>query len=253
MDLLLKGRKALVTGGSKGIGRRIADLLAEEGVDVAVCGRNADDVSSAVAALGAKGVRASGRALDVGDGAALKAWVTDVGNELGGLDIVVPNVSALAIGHAEEQWNAQYQIDLLHTIRTVEAAMPFLEQSDAGSIVAIATVSGRELDFAAGAYGALKAALIHYIQGLALSLAPKGIRANTVSPGNIFFAGGPWDNIKKNIPDLYNAALALNPTGRMGKPEEIAYAAVMLASPRASFITGTNLVADGALTKGVQF
>ncbi len=253
MDLGLKGRNALVTGGSKGIGRRIADLLAEEGANVAICGRNADDVASAVEALKAHGGKVSGRALDVADAAALQGWVKDVAAEFGGLDIAVANVSALAIGHDENAWTAQFQVDMLHTIRTVDAAMPFLEKSDAGAIVAVSSVSGRELDFAAGAYGAMKAALIHYIQGLALSLAPKGIRANTVSPGNIFFEGGPWDNIKQNMPDLYQQALALNPTGRMGKPEEIAYAAVMLASPRASFITGANLVADGALTRGVQY
>ncbi|MEZ5668478.1 MAG: SDR family NAD(P)-dependent oxidoreductase [Alphaproteobacteria bacterium] len=253
MDLQLKGKKALVTGGSKGIGRRIADLLAEEGCDVAVCGRNAGDVDDAVKALAARGVRASGRALDVGDGPALAQWVNDVAAEFGGLDVVVPNVSALAIGQDENAWNAQFQIDMLHTIRTVNAAMPHLEKSPAGSIVVISSVSGRELDFAAGAYGAMKAALIHYTQGLALQLAPKGIRANSVSPGNIYFKGGPWDHIEQNMPDLFKQALALNPTGRMGKPEEIAYAAVMLASPRASFITGCNLVADGALTRGVQY
>lgn len=253
MDLGLKGKKALVTGGSKGIGRRIADLLADEGCDVAVCSRTQSDVDAAVEAIGAKGVRASGRALDVADGPALQGWIADVANEFGGLDVVVANVSALAIGHDDAAWNAQFQVDMMHTIHTVDAAMPFLEKSEAGSIVVISSVSGRELDFAYGAYGAMKAALIHYTQGLALQLAPKGIRANTVSPGNIYFKGGPWDNIEQNMPDLFNLALSLNPTGRMGTPEEIAYAAVMLASPRASFITGANLVADGALTKGVQY
>ena len=140
----------------------------------------------------------------------------------------------------------------MHTVRVAEAALPHLESSDGGAIVAISSVSGREIDFAAPAYGTMKAAVVHYIQGLAYRLAPKGIRANTVSPGNTYFEGGIWHNVETGNPELFREALSLNPTGRMGTPEEIAYAVTMLASPLASFITGTNLVADGALTRGVQ-
>jgi NAD(P)-dependent dehydrogenase (short-subunit alcohol dehydrogenase family) len=253
MDLGLSGRKALVTGGTKGIGRAIADLLAAEGADVAICSRNADDVAAAVTALKAHGGTATGRAVDVADGPALAAWVADAAGELGGLDIVVPNVSALAVGGDDAAWKAGFDIDMMGTVHAVNAAMPFLEKSDAGSIVIISSVSGREIDFAAGPYGAFKAALIHYAQGLAFNLAAKNIRANTVSPGNTYFPGGVWENIEKGIPDLFAKAMALNPTGRMGKPEEMARAAVFLASPAASFITGTNLVVDGALTRGVQY
>ncbi len=121
------------------------------------------------------------------------------------------------------------------------------------AIVIVSSVSGREIDFAAGPYGAFKAALIHYAQGLAFNLAGKGIRANSLSPGNVYFAGGVWAQIEQGMPDLFARALALNPTGRMGRPEEMARAAVFLASPAASFITGANLVVDGALTRGVQF
>jgi NAD(P)-dependent dehydrogenase (short-subunit alcohol dehydrogenase family) len=253
MDLGLGGRKALVTGGTKGIGRAIVDILAAEGAAVALCSRNADEVADTVAALRRAGATATGRALDVADGAALQAWVREAAAELGGLDIVIPNVSALAISNDEAGWRAGFEVDLMHSIRTVEAALPFLEKSDAAAIVIISSVSGREIDFAAGPYGAFKAALIHYAQGLAYNLAAKGIRANTVSPGNIYFKGGVWEKIEQNMPDLYARALALNPTGRMGRPEETARAAVFLASPAASFITGTNLVADGALTRGVQY
>jgi 3-oxoacyl-[acyl-carrier protein] reductase len=119
--------------------------------------------------------------------------------------------------------------------------------------VTIASVSGREVDFAAGPYGTMKAAIIHYTQGLAYQLAAKGIRANSLSPGNTYFPGGVWENIERSNPELFAAALGLNPTGRMARPEEIARAAVFLASPAASFVTGANLLVDGALTRGVQF
>jgi 3-oxoacyl-[acyl-carrier protein] reductase len=253
MDLGLKGLRAIVTGGTRGIGRAIAETLAAEGADVAICARHAEDVSAAVSKLQSKGVRAVGAAVDVGDGPALKAWTQSVAKSLGGIDIVVANVSALAIGGDEESWKKGFDVDLMGAVRLVDAAMPYLEASKAASIVTISSVSGRELDFAAGPYGAFKAALIHYTQGLAYRLAAKGIRANTVSPGNTYFDGGVWNQIEDGNPTLYAQALALNPTGRMGTPQEMANAVAFLASRAASFVTGTNLVVDGALTRGVQF
>jgi 3-oxoacyl-[acyl-carrier protein] reductase len=253
MDLGLAGMKALVTGGTKGIGRAVAEHFAAEGCDVAICARNAEEVAQTVAALSQRGVKATGRTVDVADGLALTQWVGDVGTELGGIDIVVSNVSALAIGQDDASWQAEFNIDMMGTVRAVNAAMPFLEKSKAASIVVISSVSGREVDFAAGPYGVFKAALIHYAKGLSFQLAPKNIRVNTLSPGNTYFPGGVWEKIEHGNPDLYKQALALNPTGRMGKPEEIARGVVFLASPAASFITGTNLVVDGALTRGVQF
>jgi 3-oxoacyl-[acyl-carrier protein] reductase len=152
----------------------------------------------------------------------------------------------------EENWAKCFGIDLMGTVRLVDAALPLLEQSNAASIVTISSVSGREVDFFEGPYGSIKAALIHYTQGLAHRLAPKGIRANTVSPGNTLFDGGSWDNAQRNRPDFFNTALALIPAGRMGTAAEMAAAVVFLASPVSGFTSGTNLVVDGALTKGVQ-
>jgi 3-oxoacyl-[acyl-carrier protein] reductase len=253
MDLQLKGLKALVTGGTKGIGRAIVETLAAEGADVAFCARNAADVAAAEIALKAMGPRAFGTALDIADAANLKAWVGEAAAALGGIDIVVANVSALSIGTDEESWRRGFEVDMMGCVRLVEAAMPFLEKSKAAAIVSISSVSGREIDFAAGPYGAFKAALIHYTQGLAYHLAGKGIRANTVSPGNTYFEGGVWHQIQEGNPALYKTSLDLNPTGRMGTPQEMANAVAFLASPAASFVTGTNLVVDGALTRGVQF
>jgi 3-oxoacyl-[acyl-carrier protein] reductase len=253
MDLGLKGSRVLVTGGTKGIGRAVAETFASEGANVGICARNQADVDRTVSALKARGVSAYGGSADVSDGAALKAWVTNMATQLGGIDVVVANVSALSVGPDDESWEKEFSTDMMGTVRLVNAAMPYLEKSEAGAIVTISSVSGREIDFAAGPYGTFKAAIIHYTQGLAYQLASKGIRANTVSPGNTYFEGGVWNTIKDNNPELYKTALALNPTGRMGTPQEMANAVVFLASRAASFITGTNLVVDGALTRGVQF
>lgn len=253
MDLGLKGLNVLISGGSKGIGRRCAEYFAQEGANVSICARDKATVDEAVAQLTKSGVKALGHSVDVGNKDALEAWIAESAKALGGVDIIVPNVSALAVEDNEDAWRKEFEIDMLHTVRFVNAALPYLEKSNAPSVTIISSVSGREIDFTGPAYGAFKAALIHYSQGMAFKLAPKMIRVNSVSPGNTYFKGGVWEYIENNLPDLFKEALRLNPTGRMATPEEIARGVVFLASPASSFTTGTNLVIDGALTRGVQY
>jgi NAD(P)-dependent dehydrogenase (short-subunit alcohol dehydrogenase family) len=251
MALQLNGTRVLVTGGTRGIGRAIVEAFLREGATVGFCARRADEVSATQDALKDLG-SVTGSVVDVGDEDALTAWVEDSAQAFGGLDVVVANVSALAIPDTEENWQASLNVDLMHTVRLVRAAMPHLERSDAASIIAISSVSGRESDFASGPYGTAKTAIIGYINGLAMQLAPKGIRANTVSPGNTYFEGGVWQSIETGDPALYDMAVGLNPTGHMGTPEEVAGPVVFLASPVSRRISGTNLVVDGALTRGIQ-
>jgi NAD(P)-dependent dehydrogenase (short-subunit alcohol dehydrogenase family) len=252
MDLKLAGLRAVVTGGTRGIGRAIVEILLEEGASVAFCARSREAVATAEAELSGGAGKVIGSTVDVADGAALQAWVDESAERLDGIDIVVANVSAMSTPDTEENWAKCVQIDLMGTVRLVNAALPYLERSDAASIVTVSSVSGREIDFFEGPYGAVKAAVVHYTQGLAHRLAAKGIRANTVSPGNTFFEGGSWDDAKRNRPEMYAATLALIPAGRMGTAQEMASAVAFLASPVSSFTSGTNLVVDGALTRGVQ-
>lgn len=251
MDLNLDGRSAIITGASSGIGRHAAEAFAREGCDVGICARGEEGVRKTVQRLEALGVKAFGRALDVADREDLERWVTDAAEALGGLDIVVANVSALGSGQGEEAWRRAVDVDLMHTVRTVEAALPHLRDSDAASIVIVSTVSARQ---ARGArpYGTLKAALNHYGKGLAVQHASEGIRANVLSPGTIYVEDGFWGEVERKDPEAFEEALKHNPTGRMGKPEEVARSIVFLASPASSFTSGTNLLVDGAITPGVQ-
>lgn len=253
MDLGLTGKRAIVTGGTRGIGRRIVELLVAEGCDVGFCARDATEVAAMVRDLGGDGRRLIGDAVDVTDDAGLRQWIDATAQALGGLDILVPNASALASGADEEAWRKGMDVDILGTVRCVEAAMPYLEASSAAAIVAIASTAAINTVGGVRAYSGVKAALVNYLSGLSTNLGAKGIRANTVSPGAIYFEGGVWDVRKREAPDAYAAAVARCPLGRLGTPEEVANAVVFLASPAASFISGTNLIVDGAATTRIQF
>ena len=252
MDLGLNGKKAIITGATRGIGRAIAEQLAAEGASLAICARNADEVTATVEALTASGATCIGAAVDVSDKDAYQAWIASAAEELGGLDIFIPNVSAGGGQMDENGWRANFEVDLLGTTRGIEAALPHLQASEAGAIVIIATTAAVETFLGPQPYNAIKAALITHGKQLSQALAGDGIRVNCVSPGPIYFAGGAWEFIENNMPDIYNATLADIPIGRMGTPQEIANTVAFLASPAASLVTGVNLVADGGFTKRVQ-
>lgn len=256
MDLGLKGKKAIVTGGTRGIGRAIAETLAGEGVDIAICARNQDQVDEAVAALSSKGVKATGGVADIADGEGLKKWIADMGKTMGGIDILVANASALANGNDEKSWRACFEIDVLGAVNAFEAALPFLteaaKKSGDASATFISSISAAENDNA-NAYGAQKAAQIHLAKGLARQHAGDHVRVNTVSPGTVYFKGGVWSMVEDHMPDMFKQAMSRNPTGRMATPQDIANAAVFLASPASSFTTGSNLVVDGAISRRVNF
>src|SRR5690242_13672893 len=256
VDLQLKGKNAVILGGTRGIGRAIADTLAIEGANVAICARNPDQVKDAVAALKDKGIKATGGAVDIMDGTALKSWVEKSANELGGIDILVSNAGAMAQGGDPASWEQNFRLDVLGAVNAFEAARPYLEASGEkrgdASIVIISSISAAVAD-TASSYGPIKAALIHMAKGLARQYAKKKIRINVVSPGTVYFNGGIWNQVEQHQPQRFQDALTRNPTGRMATPQEIANAAVFLASPASSFTTGSNLIVDGAISNRVNF
>lgn len=256
MDLGLKGKNAIILGGTRGIGRAIADTLAKEGANVAVCARNADQVASAVAELKALGLNATGASVDVTDGPALKAWIAEAAGQLGGLDILISNAGAMAQGNDVAAWESNFKLDVLAAVNAFDAAQPHLEKAAAASgdaaFIIISSISAAMAD-RGDSYGPIKAALIHMAKGLARQHAKAGIRVNVVSPGMVFFEGGVWHTVKTNAPDFFAQANARNPTGRCATPQEIANAAVFLASPASSYTTGANLIVDGAVSNRVNF
>jgi NAD(P)-dependent dehydrogenase (short-subunit alcohol dehydrogenase family) len=257
MDLQLAGRKAIVTGATKGIGLSIARMLADEGVDLAICARTAADVRKTVEELAGKGIKAYGDAVDVQDRDAYTRWIESACDRLGGLDIFVSNTTGTPGLAGETGWKATFEIDVMGAVRGVETALPHLRKSTSAAVVLIGSISGvmSKMIPAPGAfaYGAGKAALIAYGAMLSKQVAKDGIRVNTVSPGPIYFEGGPWDRIRQHAPAVLADAQAHCVIGRLGRPEDVAASVVFLASPVSGFTVGQNLHVDGGYMEHIAF
>ena len=233
------GRRVLVAGGSRGIGRAIAVGFARAGAKVSACARGAEGL----AALRAEGV-AHVKPTDLADAAQVAAWVEEAAAALGGVDVLVNNASGFGAGDSEDGWKKSLDVDVMATVRASQAALPHLRASK-GCIVNTTSISGLGPSVRTPAYAAVKALVINYTASQAAALAKDGIRVNAVAPGSIEFPGGTWEKRRAEDPALYNRILASIPFGRLGEPEEVADVALFLASPLARWVTGQTIVVDG--------
>ncbi len=254
MDLGLRGKSVLITGATAGIGRRVADLFAEEGANVAICSRSPESVNRAVKEMK---VIADGKIVgapcNIKNKEEYESWIEAMAAELGGVDIFIPNVSAGGGADSEKNWWKNFEIDVLGTVRGVEAVLPHMEKRGGGAITMISTTAAVETFMVPQAYNAMKAALITYAKQLSQEHGSKGVRVNSVAPGPIYFDGGAWDMIKISNEKFYERTEKTHALGRLGTPEEVARCIVFLSSPAASWVTGVNFVVDGGYTKRVQF
>ncbi|HKY82545.1 MAG TPA: SDR family oxidoreductase [Sphingobium sp.] len=255
MDLKLENRHALVFGGSRGIGLAIVEALVAEGARVSFCARDPEQVASVVNRLRDSGTDIAGAVVDFSDQAATADWIAGRA-EAGGVDIAMLCVSSLVLGATPNDWDKAVATDINGTVAAIQALRPHLEEAASrhgdAAIVQISTTAVSETVMTS-AYGPAKAAVAHYCKALARELGAKKVRLNTVSPGMVYFEGSTWHKVEQAFPDRYAIAIGRNPTGRMGSPQEVADAALFLASPRSSYTTGANLIVDGALTQTVHF
>lgn len=252
MDLRLKGKRVIVTGGSRGIGRAIIETMLNEGAEVATCARGADALNATIEAWRSQGAKVYGEAVDVTQASDYAQWFENAVGFLGGLDIFISNVSTRIESKGEQRWLDNFDVDFMQHVRASEMAIPHLQKGKEPAFVFVSTIAAQMANIIPmeREYGAMKAALNAYASQLAHRLANDGVRSNIVSPGPIDFEGGFWDQVKQANPELYKRASKISAMQRHGTAEEVANAVVFLASPAASYITGANLRIDGgALTQ----
>jgi 3-oxoacyl-[acyl-carrier protein] reductase len=245
MDIELREKRAVVTGGSRGIGRAIALAFAEAGAGVSICARGVEALARTRADIAQFGHAVHAAVCDLADGTAVATYIEEASAELGGLDILVNNASGFGTSDDEAGWETSIAVDLLATVRATRAALPFLEKSAAAAILNVSSISGFRASARTPPYGAVKAAILEYTQTTAAQFARNGIRVNCIAPGSIEFPGGTWERAKNHNPHLYAAILRSIPFGRLGRPEEVAQVALFLCSPLAHWVTGQNIAVDG--------
>ena len=250
MVFQFKGKRVLVAGGSRGIGRAIAMGFAAAGADVSICARGAAALEATREDLARLGVRAHASQCDLADGAAVAQYVAQAAAALGGVDVLVNNASGFGMGDDEAAWASGLAVDVMAMVRASHAALPYLEAARGGSIIHIASISAYRASTRAPAYGAVKAAMLHYTASQAALLAPKGLRVNCIAPGSVEFPGGTWESRRLAGDPLNQRVLDRIPFGRLGTPEEIADVALFLASPAARWVTGQTLAVDGGQLVG---
>jgi 3-oxoacyl-[acyl-carrier protein] reductase len=244
MKIDFTGKKAIVCGGSRGIGKAIALGIAEAGGDVSICARDVATLEKTKAELAKHGHKVHIASVDLAKGDAVRGYVKEAVAALGGLDVLVNNASAFGNTDDDKGWTSSLQIDMLAIVHATQEALPALQKSK-GSVVNISSISAHHPAARQPPYGAIKAAVIHYTTTQAAMYAKDLVRVNCIAPGSIEFPGGVWDRRKSDNPTLYNGTLKSIPFGRMGLPEEVANVALFLASSQASWVTGQTIAVAG--------
>ena len=250
MQISFKDKRVVVAGGSRGIGRSIALGFAGAGASVSICARGQAGLDATAEEIRALGARVHSAPCDLADKESIADYILTAADSLGGIDILVNNASGFGGGDTEEGWRKGFDVDVMATVRASNAAVPHIERRGGGAILNISSISGLGASARSASYAAVKAAVINYTLSQGLILAPKKIRVNAIAPGSIEFPGGLWEANKTSNPQLYNAVFKSIPWGRLGKPEEIANAALFLCSDYASWITGQTLTVDGGQSLG---